>query len=308
VEGEFKDLRKLEIPVSVPVRPDVLVSGLVPEESTMFKSALAPLLGCFTTPEGGKYKVMFKNGDDLRQDQLVIQMINLMDSLLKKVKLDLQLTPYRVLATSSSDGFVEYVPDSYTLTSILENYGRDIRKFFEAHNPKAASLAKALDIFVKSTAGYCVITYILGIGDRHLENLLLTTSGHLFHIDFSFIFGRDPKPWPPPMKFCKEMVEAMGGSQSAHYSEFKRFSAVAFNIFRRHASLILNLLGLMGDANIPDLSRDVEKNLLKTQDKFRLDLTDEQAEAFIVNMIDEASTAFFPKVIDKAHNWAMYWK
>ena len=45
----------------------------------------------------------------------------------------------------------------------------------------------------------------------------LALAGHLFHIDFGFIFGRDPKPWPPPMKFCKEMVEAMGGATDRHY-------------------------------------------------------------------------------------------
>ena len=45
----------------------------------------------------------------------------------------------------------------------------------------------------------------------------LTKSGNLFHIDFGYILGRDPKPMPPPMKLCKEMVDAMGGVNSESY-------------------------------------------------------------------------------------------
>ena len=30
--------------------------------------------------------------------------------------------------------------------------------------------------------------------------------GNLFHVDFGYILGRDPKPLPPPMKLSKEMV------------------------------------------------------------------------------------------------------
>ena len=51
-----------------------------------------------------------------------------------------------------------------------------------------------------------MITYLLSVGDRHLDNLLLTEWGHLIHIDFGYILGRDPKIFPPPMRLSKEMV------------------------------------------------------------------------------------------------------
>lgn len=65
--------------------------------------------------------------------------------------------------------------------------------------------------YVKSCAGYSIICYILGVGDRHLHNLLLCENGRMFHVDFGFILGRDPKPMPPSMKLTSDMINAMGG-------------------------------------------------------------------------------------------------
>merc|ERR1719335_78875 len=75
-------------------------------------------------------RIMVKEGDDLRQDQLVLQLIILMDSILKKYGLDLQLTPYQVIAQSTEDGLVEFVPDSCTVSQILRDHSNDIRQYF----------------------------------------------------------------------------------------------------------------------------------------------------------------------------------
>lgn len=52
---------------------------------------------------------------------------------------------------------------------------------------------------------------------------MMLPTGNLFHIDFGYIFGRDPKPMAPPIRFTREMAEAMGGVNSEDYRLFKTY-------------------------------------------------------------------------------------
>ncbi|KAI7891262.1 kinase-like domain-containing protein [Mucor mucedo] len=301
------------IPLSFPLDPTKQVSGLVPAKCGIFNSNLQPLRLVFKCADEQEYPVLFKTGDDLRQDQLVIQIISLMDKLLLKENLDLKLTPYKVLATGPEHGLMQFVQSS-SLAAVLNEHQNNVRSFFKKHHPSSEPNnvygidPKVMETYTRSCAGYCVITYLLGVGDRHLDNLLLSPDGHLFHVDFGFILGRDPKPFPPPMKLCKEMIEAMGGADSQHYMNFQQYCYTAFITLRRNANLILNLFALMVDANIPDIKIEPDKAVMKVQEKFRLDLSEEAAIAHFRGLISESVNALFPQILETVHRWAQYWR
>ncbi|KAH3742753.1 atypical PIKK PI3K protein kinase [Pelomyxa schiedti] len=312
--GEYGFLSSFP-PVRLVFEPTVNVTGIDPESCHMFSSNKAPIAFTFKTlnKEPPGYRVIFKNGDDLRQDQLVIQMVTLMDNLLKKENLDLKLTPYRVLATSTANGFIQCI-NAKSLTDVIDENNGDIHKWLKQFHPDPAGpygiSSEVIDTFVKSCAGYSVITHILGIGDRHLENLMLTREGNLFHIDFGYILGNEPpfKPLPPPMKLCKEMVNGMGGMGSTHFGQFRQYCVESYNILRKSANLIISLFSLMTNANIHDIALDPEKSILRLQEKFRLEMNDEEASQTMLMLIDVSVKALFPAILDSLHGFLMYWR
>eukprot|EP01133_Synstelium_polycarpum_P003796 gene3796-4377_t len=291
IDGDYKDLSDFP-PIPLPIDPSVEVIGVIAEKSTIYKSAKAPLGLKLRTRQGSEYGIIFKTGDDLRQDQLIIQLISLMDGLLKKENLDLMLTPYQVLATAEEDGIVEMVAPSEAMAAVISKYDGEILKYFKNYHPDPDSplgiVPKVLETFVKSC----------GIGDRHLDNLLLTPNGKLFHIDFGYILGKDPKIFPPPMKLCKEMVLGMGGENSKHYEKFKQYCCEAYNILRKSSHLILNLFALMVDANIPTISEEREKSILKVQEKLQLELTDQEASNSLLQLLNDSVSALFPVMVE----------
>ncbi|RCH89917.1 Phosphatidylinositol (PI) 3-kinase, partial [Rhizopus stolonifer] len=290
-------------PLQLLLDPSKDIVGIDPAKSTIFNSSLAPLKICFLCKDNTEYPIIFKYGDDLRQDQLVIQIISLMDRLLLKENLDLKLTPYKVMATGPDQGMMQFIP-SQSLAAVLNDHQNNVLSFFRQHHPSnVPGSVYGIDPKVMET-----YTRSCGVGDRHLDNLLLSPDGHLFHVDFGFILGRDPKPFPPPMKLCKEMIEAMGGANSPHYAQFQQYCYTAFTTLRRNANLILNLFSLMVDANITDIKNEPEKAVMKVQEKFRLDLTEEAAIAYFRGLISESVNALFPQIMETVHKWAQYWR
>lgn len=208
---------------------------------------------------GGSLKMIFKNGDDLRADILTLQMFRIMDSLWKSAGLDLQLSPYMCTATDNMAGMIEVVPNAVTAASIQKEKAgvvtgplkkTPLAKWLREKNPSDTEYEKAVDNFTASLAGYCVATFLLGIGDRHNDNIMIATSGHLFHIDFAHILG-NVQTWQgfkrerAPFVLTPEFTYVIGKRKSPKFKAFENTCASAYLTIRKHANLFISLFSMV---------------------------------------------------------------
>ncbi|CAD2219740.1 Phosphoinositide 3-kinase family, accessory domain (PIK domain)/Phosphatidylinositol 3- and 4-kinase, putative [Angomonas deanei] len=253
--------------------------------------------------ERQELSLMFKANDNVRQDQLIVDLIAMMDVLLQKDGLEVGLSPYRVMGTGPNDGLIEVVPSVVTLQSIQGG----IADYLRQYNSSPDAYQKALDRYARSLAGYSVISFVLGLGDRHLENILLARDGRLLHIDFGYILGNDPKPFPPPMKITSEMIVLLGEPEGEHHLNFTTYCGGIYNVIRKNADLILNLLTLMVHAaDLPQLAApddqvDPRINVLKVQERLRVDLNNVQATQYIQQVVSDSVGSVFTNFWDVLH-------
>lgn len=341
IELPLLNITNLSDLLLLPIDVNRALIGIVPNESFIIKSSQCPIiLSCrmaminyntnkkeknMSLPSDETYtsksiypvvesKYMYKVGDDLRQDRLVIQLLEISYKLLSEWNATDSIMTYKVTPFSQSDGLIEFLEDFSSIGSIRKKYGKNciLNYWASAYDTSINNIPQSvLTTFITSCAAYSVITFIIGVGDRHLDNLLVGKSGHFLHVDFGYIFGEDPKPFPPPMKICSEMIEAMGGLNSLGFKLFVDKCCDYFRYIRRKSWLIFNVLFLMIDSDIKDLNSKPETNynviLERIKEKFRLDQSEKVAEKYLREIIMTSSNALFPAVVDTLHDWALYW-
>lgn len=266
---EAKSLQKYEI---TPVfNPRCRLGNLRPPKCKVMPSAKRPMWlelcnvhSTALTP--APVRLILKQGDDLRQDMITLRMLSLFERLWEEQGLDLELIPYGCMATGPKTGFIEVVKNAKTIAEVsgvsdnkklyewIKNH--QTNEFGEIDPDKVKAAVKR---FTVSCAGYSVATYILGIGDRHNDNIMVTTSGNLFHIDFGHFLGNIKcymgfkREWAP-FVLTPDFVYVMGGEGSEMFELYRRLCCRAFLILRRHADLIFNLFSMMRSTGIPELT------------------------------------------------------
>ena len=296
-DPEFSKLQNFP-KIRLPLDPTLFAVGIDPVDVKVFQSKLCPVMLSFHLENGNRYRVIFKVGDDMRQDQLIIQLFEVMDHIFLHASLKLPITAYKTLAFTKDFGCCQFIENSSAIRDI-NAAGKTIKDFLlEDKEPIEPKIEK----FTASLAAYCVMTYVLKIGDRHDNNILVTRDGRLLHIDYGYILGDVTKPFTPPLKLSSEMVETIGPDG---LSRICGWAGPAFNSLRKRARLILVLIELMFTAPLTCFQQNPMRRLQQVENSLLLNCTEIEAMNSLQATFSESLNSKMQVLWDAVHTIAL---
>ncbi|XP_064193019.1 phosphatidylinositol 4-phosphate 3-kinase C2 domain-containing subunit alpha [Anguilla rostrata] len=302
----------------LPLSPSLVAKELNIKACSFFNSNAVPLKIALVNadPLGEEINVMFKVGEDLRQDMLALQMIRIMDRIWLQEGLDLRIVNFKCISTGKDRGMVELVPSSDTLRKIQVEYGvtgsfkdKPLAEWLRKYNPAEEEYEKASENFIYSCAGCCVATYVLGICDRHNDNIMLRSTGHMFHIDFGKFLGHAQmfgsfKRDRAPFVLTSDMAYVINGGErpTSRFQLFVDLCSQAYNMIRKHSGLFLNLLSLMTSSGLPELTG--AQDLKYVYEALQPQATDAEATVSFTRLIESSLGSVATKFNFFIHNLA----
>ena len=240
---------------------------------------------------------IFKVGDDCRQDVLALQLISIFKTIWSTIGLDVYVFPYRVTATAPGCGVIDVLPNSISRDMLGREAVNGLYEYFiTKFGPEdSIEFQNARNNFVKSLAGYSVISYLLQFKDRHNGNIMYDDQGHCLHIDFGFIFDIVPggvKFEAVPFKLTKEMVKVMGGSsETPAFQEFEELCIKGYLAARSHMDFIIDGVIPMLDSGLPCFKGD--KTIKNMRSRFQPEKTDHEAALYMKSLIKKSFESIF---------------
>jgi hypothetical protein len=167
--------------------------------------------------------ILMKSGDNPHHDRFALAMARVFNHLWQREGVAVsvggrpelvQNVLYGILQAGVRTSVIEMVSGSTPVRSFHDRHSRLMFAMFgdswwqgdlNDWVPSAPLIASAAAAFTTA--------FILDIGDRHQDNMLVTRSGHLFNIDFSFIFGEHPRfvdaqPFAIPVALRTALVQS----------------------------------------------------------------------------------------------------
>lgn len=121
------------------------------------------------------------------------------------------------------------------------------RYFFLEEWPDASEWFTHQLAYSRSTAVISIVGFILGLGDRHLSNILVDVqTGEVVHIDFGIAFEQGkllPQPEHMPFRLTRDLVDGFG--ISGVEGVFRKSCEITLSVMRRHKDVLLTVVEVL---------------------------------------------------------------
>ncbi|VDD82847.1 unnamed protein product [Mesocestoides corti] len=297
------------------------------DDCTYITSFTCPIRLTFSGIDGETRHSIFKVGDDLQMDLLICQLIQLADRIWLDGGLDLCVPHFKVMPTEPKRGFIEPVSESETLRIINRYYASNPRvkkdcgllQWLRSNHKTPEEQQKAISNFARSTVAGSVLTFVLGLGDRHNDNIMMRKNGQSFHIDFAKVFGNFQKVLNfnrdrSPFILTPDMLEVVKAAEPSSMTSldldslpkelisipnFVRQCCQAYNMLRSRAFSIMGLMEMAWQMRLPGLERG---QIGHVSGNLRRNISDLEAEAFFRELIQRSIQSYSSQLNNMIHD------
>ncbi|GAB4838582.1 hypothetical protein Ancab_028127 [Ancistrocladus abbreviatus] len=134
--------------------------------------------------------------------------------------------------------------DEWLKTKILPMFPPVFHKWFLNTFSEPAAWFRARVAYAHTTAVWSMVGHIVGLGDRHGENILFdSTTGDCVHVDFSCLFDKGlqlEKPELVPFRLTQNMVDGLG--ITGYEGIFLRICEITLSVLRTHRETLMSVL------------------------------------------------------------------
>uniref|UniRef100_A0A0P6IJU2 non-specific serine/threonine protein kinase n=1 Tax=Daphnia magna TaxID=35525 RepID=A0A0P6IJU2_9CRUS len=297
-----------------------------------------------------EYPILVKHGEDLRQDERIVQLLNSIDvALVRDVesrKRSLRIRTFQVIPLTTAFGILQWLPETLTLKAFLEtdinfrsslkSLKPDLERKLSANNPLHFMTATQLQLLndysnfadrvypyglrgalkklsqspesffylrnrlATSHGTQCLALWILGVGDRHLSNFLVSTkNGDIIGIDYGMAFGMATSQLPvPEVVPCRLTAQFQFLIPGLSLNGSVRDSMVhTLRVAKAESGSIIAALSVFVTEPTLNWLKEAEK---KTENRFQATFTKESTNwspTQIVERTDNLLKGFHPSVI-----------
>lgn len=109
-----------------------------------------------------------KCGDDLRQELMAYQFLHTLQSIWEQEHVPLWIRPYKILVTSAEAGLIEPILNTVSLHQVKKHCRMSLLEYFtQEYGPRSSEeFLNAQKNFVRSCAGYSIVSYLIQVKDR----------------------------------------------------------------------------------------------------------------------------------------------